>query len=95
MFERCEGQFTQTIFLPVLKMRLRFIKSIVGGHHSSVHLFVTSMLWSWVHIPSAPSMLLPFIVTFCTIFVIVLRKGKNKQIEAEFGPFLKKKLIIG
>ena len=36
-------------------------------------------------------MVFPFIVKFCAIFVIVLRKGQNKQKEAEFGPFFEKK----
>ena len=45
--------------------------------YSSVDSFTPTILWSWVWIPSTPSMLLPIIYKFCDIFVIVLRKGQK------------------
>ena len=40
-------------------------------------------------IQSTPSMLLQFIVNF--VLYLSLEKNENKQKEAEFGPFFKKK----
>ena len=59
-----------------------------GESHSSVDSSAPTILWSRVQNTSTPSTLL-YIVKFCTIFAIVLRRGRNKQKEAVFGPYFK------
>ena len=51
--------------------------SVDGGCHNSVDLSAPTILRSLVQISSTPTMPFPFIVKFCTIFVIVLRKERK------------------
>ena len=65
----------------LLQVRLH----LCWGRYSSVDCSVNAIMRSRVGIPSTLSILFPFIVKFCTMFV--LKKKENKQKEAGFGPF--------
>ena len=56
----------------------------IEGRHSSVDSSAPTTLRPRVRIPNTP-----FIVKFCALFVIVLKKDENKQKEAGLAHFIK------
>ena len=87
-FENRTSQSTKKTFFQGLIQRY----FLPWDHNSSVVLSATTIVRSLVRIPCTPSTFLPFIVKFCTIFVIATRKGRNRQKEARLGPCLLKKI---
>ena len=57
--------------------------------HSSVHLSVPTILLPWVRVPSTSLKLFSFIVI---VLYLLCEKNGDKQKEAGFGPFKKRKL---
>ena len=64
--------------------------SRLSFRHSSVDSYVPTILPAQVQVPSTPSTLLSFIDKFA--LYLSCESNKNKQKEAGFGPFLKKRL---
>ena len=71
------------------KRRLMKDVSQMGDRHRAVDSCAPSILLSPVQIPSTPSLLFP-VEVYCTIFVIVLRKGQNKHKRGRVWPIYKK-----
>ena len=62
------------------------------GRICSVDSSVPTILWSQVWIPSTPSMLFPFIIKFCTKFVIALWQWWNQTKRGQVWPIVSKNI---
>ena len=69
-----EKTFAILLFVQVLR-NTNFVLSFLRTTHSSLDSFAPSILLSHVRIPSTPSM--PLYCQICTIFVIVLIRGRK------------------